>query len=311
MMIRQVTLRLLGVFGIALVLTGVTNTPSGSFTAAAAEAHETTWSDEPMAAGRSLFAFDGWSGPAVPIWAYVPVDVDRTSAPIMFLMHGAKRDSRRYLEEWVDEADTKGFIIVAPQFEKSDWRGSYYNRGAVLERSSGELRERSQWSFSAIEPIFDAVVAQLGSSQDKYTMYGHSAGAQFIHRFMFLHPNARVKRYLPANAGWYSFPDMSINFPYGLGGIPVSEEDLRAALAQDVVLLLGDQDIDTEHSSLNRSKGAMAQGEHRFARGKNFHAAAKALAEKNGWEFNWTVRVIPDVAHSNGGIAAGAFDLVE
>ncbi len=96
-----------------------------------------------------------------------------------------------------------------------------------------------------------------------------------------------------------------------MGGIPVSEDDLKAALVKDVVLLLGDKDTDTEHSSLNRSEGAMAQGEHRFARGKNFHAAAEALAAKNGWEFSWTVHIIPGVAHLNGGIAAGAFDLIE
>ncbi len=191
-MIGRFALRVLGTSGIAAFLLGLAGVEREPVVAATVEAQETVWSEEPMAVGRSRFAFNGWSGPAIPVWAYVPANIDPTSAPIMFLMHGAKRDSRRYLEEWVDEADLKGFIIVAPQFEKSNWRGSYYNRGAVLERSSGELRDRSLWSFSAIEPIFDTIVAQLGSNQESYTLYGHSAGSQFIHRFMFLHPNARV-----------------------------------------------------------------------------------------------------------------------
>ncbi len=77
------------------------------------------------------------------------------------------------------------------------------------------------------------------------------------------------------------------------------------------MILLGDQDTDPDHSSLNRSEGAMRQGPHRFSRGKSFYKSAKAVAEENGWEFGWTLRVIKGVAHSNDGMASGSYDLVE
>ncbi len=203
-------------------------------------------------------------------------------------------------------------MIIAPEFSRAQFVTSrYYNLGGVFDRGSDIARPEAQWTFSAIEPLFDEVVARLGSNQTHYTLYGHSAGSQFVHRLLLLKPNARAKRFLAANAGWYTFADPSIDWPFGLAGAPAGEHELRRALAKDVVVLLGDQDSDPDHESLNRSDGAMRQGPHRFARGQAFFSEAQALAQRNGWEFGWSLRVIPGVAHSNGGIAQGSFDLVD
>ena len=103
-----------------------------------------------------------------------------------------------------------------------------------------------------------------------------------------------MKRYFAANAGWYTFADPAIDFPFGLGSSPVKDGALQAALAKDVVLLLGDEDSDANDTSLNQSDGAMRQGWHRFARGKEFYAAAWAYAQERGWEFGWSLRVIKE-----------------
>ncbi len=144
-----------------------------------------------------------------------------------------------------------------------------------------------------------------------YTVYRHSAGSQFVHRFLFFKCDARAQRYLAANAGWYTFADPAIAYPFDLGSIPIGKEGLRAALAKDVVLLLGDEDNDRNQSALNRSDGAMVQGPHRFARGQAFFEAARTYAEQRRWEFGWSLRVVEGVAHSNGGMAQGAYDLIE
>ncbi|MDJ0643607.1 MAG: hypothetical protein QNJ15_12390 [Erythrobacter sp.] len=262
--------------------------------------------------GKSCFVFAGWEGPDIPVWLYVPRDIDRTTARIAIIMHGARRDPDRYRNEWSVEADKRGFIVVAPGFSRTDFpRANGYNLGAMRDPESGEWRDDARWSFTAIEPIFDAVVARIGGSQAGYTIYGHSAGSQFVHRSLFFRPSVRAKRYLAANAGWYTFPDLETPYPFGLGDTMLGKDDLRAALARDVVILLGDRDIDPESSSLNRSDGAMEQGPHRFARGKAFFAAARALAQRNGWQFGWSLRVVEGVAHSNGDMAAKVSDLIE
>ncbi|TRD12116.1 alpha/beta hydrolase [Erythrobacter insulae] len=265
-----------------------------------------------LAYGTDKFLFSDWVGPSLQVWTYVPPGINQKTAPILFVMHGVRRDADRYRDEWIDEADKGGFIVIAPEFSQDNFpRSRNYNLGSLFAQGDDTPRDEALWSFSAIEPMFDDIVRQIGGEQTRYTIFGHSAGSQFVHRFLLLKPEVRAKRYLAANAGWYSFADLDVDFPFGLKGTPASEEHLRIALAKDVVILLGDQDTDPDHRSLNRSHGAMRQGPHRFARGQSFFTAAKALAEQQGWEFGWSLRIISDVAHSNDGMAAGAYDLVE
>ncbi|MEO1245855.1 MAG: hypothetical protein AAFX56_09270 [Pseudomonadota bacterium] len=262
--------------------------------------------------GLNHFVFRSWPGPEVPVWVYVPLSAEAESAPIMFMMHGAKRGAARYLSEWDQVAEAEGFIVVAPEFSKALFpSSSSYNRGRVFEPGTLERHAQSDWTFSTLEPIFDLVLAGLDSEQDRYTLYGHSAGSQFAHRYMYFVPDARVKRFLPANAGWYTMPDLDIEYPYGLKGTGVTPEQLRAVLENDVVVLLGDQDNDPNHESLRRSAGADLQGTHRFARGKTFYETARASAEQLNADFAWEMRVVQGVAHKNGGIAAASGDLIE
>ena len=262
--------------------------------------------------GLTHVYFNEWSGPEILVYVYVPWNIDVTTAPIMFMMHGAKRNAARYLAEWDQIAEQNRFIVVAPEFNRKSFpKSAQYTRGNVFEGANLDRNPENLWTFSAIEPLFDFIVKQLNGKQQNYTLYGHSAGSQFAHRFLMFKPEARVKRYLPANAGWYTFADINIDYPYGLRGSGVTEETLKAALQKDVVLLLGDEDNNPNHESLKRSEGASAQGPHRFARGKAYYENAKTNAEKYGIKFGWKMRVIKGIAHSNGGIAAESGDLVE
>ena len=180
------------------------------------------------------FMFDRWTGPDIPVGPMCQ------SAPILIIMHGAKRN---HLLKWAPFAKQQDFIVLVPEFSRKDFRGSQrYNRENV-SRKDGEdyvSINESDWSFSAIEPLFDHVVSALGSVQLGYTFHGHPAGSQFAHRFLFHKPNARVKHYLAANAGWYTMPDMSVDYPYGLKDFGVSQSTLESALGKSVLVLLGD-----------------------------------------------------------------------
>ena len=48
-------------------------------------------------------------------------------------------------------------------------------------------------------------------------------------------------------------PDMSVDYPYGLKDFGVSQSTLESALGKPVLVLLGDQDVDMNSNSLNRS----------------------------------------------------------
>ena len=48
-----------------------------------------------------------------------------------------------------------------------------------------------------------------------------------MHRYLYYVPEARVSRFIAANAGWYTMPDFSIGYPYGLKDAGIEEDALR------------------------------------------------------------------------------------
>lgn len=259
------------------------------------------------ASGRYVFA--GWDGPDLPVWYQLP-DKVTAETPVVFVMHGVNRDADRYRDEWADLARRHGFIVIVPKFSRSDFPGSRgYNTGYFIEED-GVSRPRSLWSFAAIEPLFDDVRARFGTRAARYTIYGHSAGAQFVHRFVLFMPEARIDQAIAANAGWYTMPDLATPFPYGLSGAPVDERALSAALGQRVTVLLGTADTDRSDPNLRKTPEADAQGPHRFARGQRFFEQGQKAATLRGTPFAWKLVTVPDVSHSNGRMAEAAAPLI-
>jgi len=242
---------------------------------------------------------------------FVPEGATVTT-PIVIVMHGWSREAQRYFGDWRALGAENDFIVVVPHFPVKDFPSSWnYNLGNVFDRESRKLRPQSEWTFTAIESIFDAVVAKVGGEQSDYTLFGHSAGSQFVHRFLYYMPDARVKRYLAANAGWYTLPDFATGYPYGLGGAAISEEQLIAAFQKDVVLMLGREDLDHTDPDLRNTPEAKEQGKNRFARGLTMFDVAKANAEKLGVDLRWKLVLVDDAGHVNAQMASAAAKLVE
>lgn len=259
--------------------------------------------------GKGDFLFDAWDGPALKVWYYLP-ETFTADSTIVIVMHGNSRDGDRYRDQWADIAAAGNFVVVAPEFPRPAFpSANEYNLGYVFA-ADGTIRPESQWSFSAIERLFDAVREDLSSNAVNYTLYGHSAGSQFVHRFLYYKPNARVSLAIAANAGWYTLPDYVDLYPYGLRGASVPESSLRNTLSRNVVVLLGDQDIDTQSSSLRRTPEAMQQGPNRYSRGQHFFEAALTSAGELGVDFNWLLIVVPGADHDNGKMAIGAAALI-
>jgi hypothetical protein len=257
------------------------------------------------------FHFSGWSGPPIPVHLFVP-DAVNAGTPIVIVMHGASREADRYYDDWRGEAAKHGFIVVVPYFSREDFpRSAHYNLGHVFEPETGKPRPAELWTFAAIEPLFDEVVERLGGRQTDYTLFGHSAGSQFLHRFLYYVPDARVKTAIAANAGWYTMPDFGVRYPYGLAESGLSEDVLAGYFARDLVVLLGGADTLRGDEDLRKSPEAESQGPHRFDRGHTFYRVARAKAEALGVEFNWRLQEVPGAGHSNADMTPAAALLVE
>ena len=270
------------------------------------------WPERAIAAGendRGHFVFSGWEGPALRVWYQLPEQV-RAETPVVIVMHGVNRDADRYRDEWSDLARHHGFIVVVPEFGATDFPGSRsYNTG-YFTNPDGSLRPRKLWSFAAIEPLFDEVRQRFGTAVPRYTIFGHSAGAQFVHRYVMFMPEARIEQAVAANAGWYTMPELATEFPYGLAGAPVNEGSLRAALGKPLTVLLGTADTDLLDPDLRKTPEANRQGPHRYARGLQFFRQGQASAARMGIPFGWRLETVADIGHSNGRMANYAAQLI-
>jgi hypothetical protein len=77
----------------------------------------------PMRQGKGNFVMggpEGAEGRITRVWYYKPSDVS-ADAPIVFVMHGMKRNPIRYLEGWMDAAEKHNLVIVAPEFSRKHW----------------------------------------------------------------------------------------------------------------------------------------------------------------------------------------------
>lgn len=248
------------------------------------------------------FVFSDWPGPPIRVFFVEPGPEAMDEAPVVIVLHGVDRNADDYARNWHALARQYGMRVYAPEFSADAFPGAaFYNLGGI--------GTDGPHAFAAIEPLFTAIAGR-GGQADGYFLFGHSAGAQVVHRALLFEDLPRLETAYAANAGWYTLPDESIAWPYGLEGVPVDEDAVRNWTGRPLVILLGDRDDDPGHHHLRRTPEADAQGPHRYARGVFFAEMARARADALGASFRWTVQAVPGVAHDNAGMANAAAGLI-
>jgi poly(3-hydroxybutyrate) depolymerase len=262
----------------------------------------------PVPSGKGSFVFTDAKGRAdkpMRVFTYRPRQCDE-NCPIQFVLHGQGRTAANYRDYWEPAADRYGFLVVVPEFTKADWPGGAgYNRGDV-----DATQDRNKWGFLVVEHLFD----EVRTTQKDYRIFGHSAGAQFLHRFLYFVPENRSTVAVAANAGWYTLPEwrddkVKFRWPHSLAGAKVGEKEARQALSRRLLVLLGEGDTDPNASDLDKTPGSMAQGANRVERGALFIANATALAGELGVPFRWELAHIPGTAHEGSKMSRAAADL--
>lgn len=263
--------------------------------------------------GRAAIPYEDPGSPGRPVvlQCYRPA-AHRPDSPVVLVQHGMNRNGDEYRDAWVPAADRHGLLVVAPTFPGAAWPGPRtYNDGHV-RGEDGSVRPREAWS-NAIPARVLALLRQAGmTTREQATLWGHSAGGQFVHRLLALQPHGPFEAAGTANAGWYTLPTLDLPYPEGLGGTGLDGAALERWLAYPLMVFAGDQDTETEADSLPRHPAALAQGPHRFARARAFLNAGRAEAARRGVPCRWSLVVVPGVGHEgmvmSGAAAAFWFD---
>jgi hypothetical protein len=220
-------------------------------------------------------------------------------------MHGLDRAAADFRDLLAPRAEHNEQIVLVPEFDSKQFPDIHaYNFGGVRLPPDNAVLPREWWNFGIIDRLFHHVRHEFGFSRDTFGLFGNSAGAQYVLRYLALTDAASVDLAVAANCGVYMLPDLTVEYPIGMGGIDVNASHLRRYLERPLVILLGDADKDPNAFDLPRMEYAMAQGPHRWARGLWHFEHCADLARTLGVKFGWRL----EIAHGAGHVDQQIYD---
>jgi poly(3-hydroxybutyrate) depolymerase len=146
----------------------------------------------------------------------------RAPKGILVIAHGSSEEesageadirklAETFLRRWVRFADEHGLIAVAPLFDHTF--GSWIREPGIALGGYRGLAGKEIGADEFVDRIVEQYRAQL-DGEERFYLYGHSAGGQFAGRYAVRHPD-HLKALVLSAPGRYAFPDPQAPWPYG------------------------------------------------------------------------------------------------
>lgn len=211
--------------------------------------------------------------------------------PMMVVVHGVTRKPKEIVRALRAEAAEHGITLVAPLFDRRHFAG--YQRLRADDRGPAD---------EALDRVVADAARRTGADGERFTMFGHSGGAQFVHRYAMMHPE-RLLGYVVSAAGWYTLPDPTLPYPLGAGeGRRGRTPDLDAFLRVPGCVVVGENDDSKEHRYLRRSRKLdPLQGVTRLERARTWVSAVRRASAERGLYTQYGFYVLPDTGHAFSG----------
>jgi pimeloyl-ACP methyl ester carboxylesterase len=183
------------------------------------------------------------------------------------------------VERWASFAEAQRAIVIAPAFGGTDFGGYRALFGRVTDA----------------DVFVNALVDEAGSKHiagfgGRFSLHGHSAGAQFAARYLVTHPG-RLETAVLSAPGAYPWPEPALPWPDGMA--PVERDELSGAAAGTtytprlqgwldaagnvpVTVLVGSRDTEVQQPEPGQ------QGATRIDRATAWVASMRRLAAENG-----------------------------
>jgi len=241
-----------------------------------------------LSAGEGVFTYKEYPPFAdrpVDVHYYIPSSGDVRRMPVVFVFEGGDRGYSYLLKAWRQEAEKNQFMVFIPHFDLKEYPLCDYQEVGVMNGNA--LCPTEELTPVLVDKLFEYIRQTSGSERKGYMMYGHSAGGQFVQRFMLFHDSPYVEKAVIGSPGWYTFPDASQDFPYGVRNVPyITPGRIQKYLAKPIVLQLATGDTVRE-SFLRKTPEAEAQGRNRYERGNRFYQYLHRIAAEQNWPCNW------------------------
>jgi len=218
------------------------------------------------------------------------------------VMHGRKRNAEEYRDQWKEAAKDLNLLVIVPEFSEKNFPQVWgFNYGNIKTANLESIPENLQ-AFSVIEPMAEKAIKKFKLESKNWGIYGHGAGAHFVHRYVLHQPEASHTLAIAANLGWYlSMTDQQ--WPFGLTNSGIEATQLKQAFSKYFLLMLGKADTSTKPNSpyvKEHWDKITLQGEHRLARGRNFFKSAVEKSKEVDQFFKWGMVEVPTTkGHGN------------
>lgn len=209
---------------------------------------------------------------------------------LLVAVHGIGRDAVEQATLWGDWARHRRVQVLAPMFGDVAFQGfQRLERGIDGRTADGALVQLLRW--------LPAMGIRLPVRR---ILFGHSGGAQFAHRFLMANPFAMDAAIL-SSAGWYTWPEGSRRFPYGLGkplDRAVSSVELDALLRVPLLVTVGENDNEPDPQLRRRQWIDAQQGIGRRERAGRWVRALQSEAARRRVVARLEHRVLPGAGHA-------------
>lgn len=252
-------------------------------------------------ADEDVFSFSTASILDVPIFYVTPNRINKDTR-LVVVMHGRKRNAEEYRDQWVDYAKDLNLVVLVPEFSEDKFPGVHtYNYGNVFN-ADGQKQSIESRLFSLIEPLVKESLNRFKVRSDHWGIYGHGAGAHFVHRYVLYNPQSSHTLAIAANLGWYlTMTDK--DWPFGLNKSGISDTMLKDAFNKYFLLMLGMSDVSTKPNTpyvASIFDKVTDQGKHRLERGRNFFNGVLKKSNELDTFLKWGLVEVPTKdGHSN------------
>jgi poly(3-hydroxybutyrate) depolymerase len=214
--------------------------------------------------------------------------------PLLVSVHGISRNADEHLETFSAAADYAGVAVLVPYFSRQDFPD--YQR--IGREGHGQRAD------VALMSLLHEIKRRHGLHAGGTYLFGHSGGAQFVHRLMMTRPRIAMG-YVVSAAGWYTFPDPTLPFPLGIapGTAPSGLHfDLHAFLRVPGCVLVGEADVRRSHALRTAPAVDTMQGTNRRERAARWVDAMNRAAAEHGLAAPISFESIPGAGHRFTGV---------